>query len=124
MVQKYPEVTKVGVIASTGAIKLELFQKELQANGLQSIIMSDSEQLTYFTEPIYKPWGVKAGFVTGKPQERIYQAIDILQKKGAELIIAGCSELPLVIKDNPEGITIINSIDIGLQKSIRVCLDK
>ena len=121
--QQHPAVKNIGIIASTGAIKLELFQKELQVKGLQPIIMSDSEQMSYFTEPIYKPWGIKAGFTTGRPKECIFQAIEILQNKGSDLIIAGCSELPLVIKENPEDIIIIDSIDIGLKKAIQVCLN-
>jgi len=124
MVSKaYPDIGKIGVIASTGAVKLELFQKALAAHDLESVILSDNEQRTYFTEPIYDPWGIKAGFITGKPKERLCRAVNILREKGAELVIAGCSELPLVLKDTTTEIPVIDAIDIGLQKAIQLCLN-
>ncbi len=124
IVEEYPDINKIGVIGSTGAIKLELFQKVLEENNRQPIILSDDEQETYFTEPIYEPWGIKAGFVSGKPKDRLCQAVNILREKGAELVIAGCSELPLVLKDTSLGIPVIDSIEDGLRTAIQLSLNR
>lgn len=123
VVTDYPDIKTIGVVASTGAIKLELFQKAIRAKGLEALVMNDDDQKKYFTEPIYEPWGIKAGYITGEPKERLQNAVTILKNNGAELVIAGCSELPLVLKDTDIGIPIIDSIDIGLQKAIQLCLN-
>ncbi len=113
---------KVGVIASTGAIKLELFQNQLQKFGIEAIIHNDSAQKTFFTEPIYETWGIKTGHTTGRPKELINQGAGALIEAGAEAIIAGCSELPLVMEDRELPVPLIDSIDVLLGVAIERCL--
>ena len=113
---------KVGVIASTGAIKLELFQKQLQAHGIEALILNDADQKAFFTEPIYESWGIKTGHITGRPRELINQGAQTLIEAGAEAIIAGCSELPLVMDDKDLPVPLIDSIDIMLGVAIKRCL--
>jgi aspartate racemase len=113
---------KVGVIASTGATKLGLFQKQLQNHGIEALIMNDAYQLAYFTEPIYESWGIKTGHTTGRPRDLINRGAQTLIEAGAEAIIAGCSELPLVMDDHELPVPLIDSIDILLGTAIMRCL--
>jgi len=48
-------------------------------------------------EAIYGKEGVKAGFTTGQCQKDISDAIDGLVAEGVEVIILGCTELPLLL---------------------------
>ncbi|MEW5794950.1 MAG: amino acid racemase [Candidatus Zixiibacteriota bacterium] len=113
---------RVGVIASTGAIKLGLFQKQLLQRDIEALVLRDKDQEFYFTEPIYAPWGIKAGNVTGQPKERLRQGAQILIESGAEAIVAGCSELPLVFKPEEFPVPLVDTIDILLETAIRKCL--
>lgn len=117
----YPGVKRVGVLASTGAIKLELFQKRFKARGIESIILDDEDQKTYFMEPIYAEWGIKAGHTTGKPKERFSEAVGILRKGGAEALIAGCSELPLVLSQDEMDMPMIDANEILARKAVDCC---
>lgn len=113
---------KVGVIGSTGAIKLELFQSKLRDHGIEALILNDSDQLEFFTEPIYESWGIKTGHTTGRPRDLINRGAETLIDAGAEAIIAGCSELPLVLSDRELPVPLIDSIDIVLGVAIQRCL--
>jgi len=117
-----PEINKIGLIASTGAIKISIFQKRFHSFGIKTITMDDENQEKYFTEPIYEDWGIKAGNTTGKPKERLLRAVAILVESGAEAIVAGCSELPLVLTQKDFSIPLIDSIDILAKAAINRCL--
>ena len=43
-------------------------------------------------------------------------------EKGADAVIAGCSELPLVLKQERMGFPLVDAIDILLSSAIRHCL--
>lgn len=113
---------QVGVIASTGAITLGLFQKQLKKLGIDALVFNARDQEHYFTEPIYAQWGVKAGTVTGQPKERLNQGAQRLIDSGAEAIIAGCSELPLVFSAEEFPVPLVDTIDVLLETAIQSCL--
>jgi aspartate racemase len=117
-------IKNVGIIASTGAVRIGLFQKALERFGLHGITLTPENQETYFTEPIYAPWGVKAGNCFGKSAERLVKAAEILIESGAEAIILGCSELPLVFNKRKADVPLIDAIDVMLKTSINFCLGK
>jgi aspartate racemase len=48
-------------------------------------------------DTIYGKEGVKAGFTTGQCQSDIAAAIDGLIAQGIDVIILGCTELPLLL---------------------------
>ncbi len=48
-------------------------------------------------EAIYGKQGVKAGFTTGQCQEDIAAAVEGLIAEGVEVVILGCTELPLLL---------------------------
>jgi len=114
---------KVGVMATNGTITLRLFQKQLNRLGIEALVMNDADQDRYFTQPVYEPWGIKAGMVTGLPKERVHQGAQILIDAGAEAIIAGCTELPLVMSPDEFSVPLIDAVDVLLENTIRQCLN-
>ena len=48
-------------------------------------------------EAIYGKHGVKAGFTTGQCQEDIAAAMEGLIAQGVEVVVLGCTELPLLL---------------------------
>ena len=119
-----PGVKSVGILASTGNIKMSLFQNKFQKAGIRPIVFGDRDQETYFMEPIYKEWGIKAGYVTGKPRERFLEGAHLLIHSGADAIVGGCSEIPLVIKPDDLKVPLIDSIDILISSAIGRCLGR
>jgi aspartate racemase len=113
---------RVGVIASTGAITLGLFQKQLKKLDIEALVLNPQDQEHYFTEPIYAEWGIKSGFVTGRPKERLIQGALRLLDGGAEAIVAGCSELPLVFNAEEFSVPLVDTIDVILETAIQNCL--
>lgn len=119
---KLPEVRKAGILASTGAIKVAVFHRWLSNYGIETVVLRERDQEAYFMEPVYAPWGIKAGNYTGKSRERFLKAVEILVELGAEAIIGGCSEVPLVLNQNDVAVPFVDSIDILLQAAVTLCL--
>ena len=112
-------VKYVGILASEATIKNDLYQKQLKMQGYQPLILSDSDQKNLINEAIYSEKGLKAGFINSENEDLVISACDNLIARGAEVIISGCSELPLVLDSNKCTIPLVDSATTLAQ----VCVD-
>lgn len=119
-----PRVRKAGVLASTGAVKTCVFQKALTRVGIEPVVLKDEDQERYFMQPIYEPWGIKVGNIGARPRKRFERGAQILVENGADAVIAGCSELPLVLSQERMSFPLVDTIDVLLQVAINHCLAK
>ncbi|MCK5594749.1 aspartate/glutamate racemase family protein [bacterium] len=94
--KEFPNIRKVGLLSTRGTIKVGLYQKELRGFGVE-VIKPDEKAQDMIAEAIFGREGIKSGYLEGKSKKLIYNAIDNLINKGAELIIGGCTEIPLVV---------------------------
>jgi len=63
-------------------------------------------------EAIFGKQGVKAGFTSGRPKEIIQSVAQTLIRRGAEAVIAGCTEVPLVLKEEDIEVPFIEPLQI------------
>ena len=90
--REHPEVRQVGVLASTGTLDTGLYREALAAVGLRELVPGADEQCLVM-KAIY---GVKAGRVS-EPRDQLRSVAAALVSAGAEAIIAGCTEVPIVL---------------------------
>jgi len=95
--KKYPDISRVGILATTGTIKSGIYGRVLKESGFELMHIDGRQQDTLIMEAIYGNKGIKAGF-TEEPRKLLEQAAGILCERGAEVIIMGCTEIPLVLK--------------------------
>ncbi len=108
---------KVGLLSSTGTQVSRLFQNKFGEAGIEVIVPEGEEQQAVM-ETIFGAKGIKAGFISGRSKQFIVIAAEKLIAKGAEAIIAGCTELPLVLKASDIFVPLIEPMDILARKSI------
>jgi len=101
--EAFPALRKVGLLATSGTVSSGVYRRELEDHGLQEVVPSPQEQ-TRVMNAIYGPEGVKAGFTSASGIADMDAAIDDLVAQGAQIIILGCTELPLLLPD-PERVT-------------------
>jgi len=104
LISKYglEEGDSIGVLATSGTLETGLYHEALQQRNLIPV----SPQLhgmvqTGVMEAIYSSeFGVKG---INRPTEesllRIKQAVEDLEERGAKIVIAGCTELPLLLSE-------------------------
>lgn len=109
--RKFPGIKKAGLIGSTGTLKSRLFHDIFAKQGIEVIAPDDKEQ-ELVMEAIFGSKGIKAGFTLGIPREIILKTARLLIEKGAEAIIAGCTEVPLVLKEEDIPVPLIDPLQI------------
>ncbi|AIM36880.1 aspartate racemase [Sphingobacterium sp. ML3W] len=93
--------TKVGLLATSGTVQSNVYLDVLSEFGFE-VIIPDEEHQKYVMESIYGERGVKANFTAGICKDNILKAVDFIIRKGADVIILGCTELPLMFPDESE----------------------
>ena len=100
----------VGLLATSGTLRSRLYHEPLEARGLQAISPFDLDgeelQLRYVMEPIYGPWvdgrhqggGIKTEGGSRRTQALLEEAARRLVGAGADVLIAGCTEIPLALE--------------------------
>lgn len=111
----YPDVEKIGVLATSGTIKTGLFEKYLTNTDI--IYPSAETQDEMVMKAIYGANGIKSGNTEGEPLDLLKRASNELINKGAELLIAGCTELRLVLRDYHVNVPLIDPMEV-LAKAI------
>ncbi len=112
-----PELKTAGLIASTGTLKSGLFHNAFAGAGIDLLTPGEEEQMRVM-EVIFGLQGVKAGFIDGPCRERIVDTARSLVERGAEAVIAGCTEIPLVLKGKDISAPLIEPMRIIAQASI------
>ncbi len=115
--KKFPGIKKVGLIGSTGTLKSRLFDDVFAKEGIEVIAPDESGQ-EQVMEAIFGKQGIKAGITFGSPKETILQIANDLIKRGAEAIIAGCTEVPLVLNEDDIPVPLIDPLQILAEVSI------
>jgi len=100
-----PPVHRVGLLATTGTVRAGLYQDWLGRAGLQAVLPTDDEQEDLVTTAIR---AVKAGDRGSGVSELLEVAGASLVRRGAQVIIAGCTEIPLVVGEWCASIPVID----------------
>ncbi len=104
----------VGVLAVDACLEMKLYQNALAKAGIRPVLLTPDSQRT-FMELIYR-------IKSGDSGETVRRAMTTLARKleaqGAEVIIAGCTEIPIVLTaDDIEG-ELISSTDALVERTI------
>lgn len=104
----------VGVLAGDACVAAGLYQNALQAAGV-TCIMPDANTQKSLMELIYR---IKSGD-TGDTSRRVAATIARkLEAQGAEVIIAGCTEIPIVLTADDIDGELVNSTDVLVERTI------
>lgn len=99
----HPAIKRVGLLATTGTVQGGRFEKRLLESGIRTLL-PESEDQERVMSTIYSIKGLGAEEVHKESKEIMIDVANHLIKKGSEGIIAGCTEIPMVLE--PEDITV------------------
>lgn len=107
-----PTGAKVGVLASSGCLDARLYQDALAARGLHALVPEGDSKDAFMTL-LYR---IKAG--DNNVRDDMRQLAEGFVKQGAHAIIAGCTEVPLVLSASDLSVPLINSTDVLVARTI------
>lgn len=111
-----PGADRVGVLATDGCLRAGIYQAALANKGLSPALLSSEEQ-EVFMRLIGK---IKAGDQGDDVAAAMGDLALALIGRGAQLIIAGCTEIPLVLKNDMLDVPLILSTDVLARKTIEL----
>ncbi len=114
--EQMPKIKKIGLLATRGTQKTGLFQTFF--NDIQKeIIVPDENRQPEFSEAVYGEQGIKRGFKE-KPGKMLCGLTEHLKQKGAEAVIAGCTEVPLALMPADIDIPLIDPLAISAKVAV------
>lgn len=111
IINDYPEVTTVGLMGTTGTISGGLFQKQLASDGIKTIVPDETQQ----SKVMAAIYDIKNSQPTRSRKEitsDLVATAESLISKGAQGIVAGCTEIPLALNQQHLSVPYFDALSI------------
>ena len=109
-----PQPHSVGLLATTGCIDADLYQSALAKFGIEALVPQGSAR-DRFMQVLAR---IKSGDTGAGTKAEMIAVAQTLIDAGAETIIAGCTEVPLVLSPEDISVPVVNSTDCLVQATI------
>jgi len=116
----FPSIKNVGLLATKGTYKTGLYNSFFKEKNIEILIPSPLEQ-DKIMDIIYK---IKKNILTKEMKNQIIKIAEKQIKKGAQAIIAGCTEIPLILKNEDLKVPVIDPTNILAKKAIEEAKNK
>ena len=110
-------IKKAGLLASDGTVQSGLYHKALVQRGIEVIVPSPKTQ----EQVMAAIYGVKSGEFT-RSARAAGEAAEELIEAGAGGVIAGCTEIPLILKDGDVSMPVIDATLALARAAVREAL--
>ncbi len=118
ILNKYPDTRHIGLLATSGTIKSGVYNKAFENENLSTLPLTDNFQKRVM-DVIYS---VKSGN-QDKVTSIFQDCITDLESQNVDLIIAGCTELPLLVPEITSTIPILDPTRILAKAVVKFALD-
>ncbi|MCU6501716.1 aspartate/glutamate racemase family protein [Rugamonas sp. A1-17] len=90
---------RVGLLATSGTIQSRVYH-DAAAGAPFELLVPDQAHQELVMRAIYGERGIKAGYLEGECRDDLMLALTHLAQAGASVVILGCTELPLLLREN------------------------
>jgi aspartate racemase len=111
-----PGAKAVGILATDGCLRANVYQDAMVGQGIEAVLPARQEvgELMTLIERI------KGGDQSDAVATRMADIADKLIEQGAEAVIAGCTEIPLVLNHTMIDVPLISSTDVLAEKTAAI----
>lgn len=114
--RRVPHVAKVGLLATRGTRASRLYHDRIEAMGWSVVDLREPEQ-SRLDELIGK---VKLMPVAVADREETGQLITALARRGADSVVAGCTEVPLLLPEQTR-LPVVDATDVLARAAVAYC---
>lgn len=111
-----PAAERVGLLATCGTVETGLYHQALALHGLLAVTPEADEQVNYVDAAIE---AVKGGDVSCEVGQRLATAAEHLVTGGAQVLLAACTEIPLVLTPAMVSVPLLDPTLILAQAAVR-----
>lgn len=116
---KKTKIKKVGLLGTKFTMEYDFFKSKLTAQNIETIIPENDDR-DFIHNTIFNELG--SGILLNKTKERYLNIIHKLMDAGAEGIILGCTEIPLLIKPEDITVSLFNTAEIHSAAAVKFAL--
>lgn len=115
--ENYPDVKKVGLLATTGTIESGLYNEELEAKGFEVLTPVDSIEINMVMKAVY---GIKSKTDHQQNEDLLAIAGQNLSDRGAGVIVLGCTEIPLAYNPERVDLPVVNATKVLAERAVEM----
>lgn len=119
LVRRLPNIRNVGVLASNGAVKVRIYHKSCEKFGINVIDLPPELQSKLHESIVNSDYGFKYCGRTEKCVADATEAANYLVEHGAEALIMGCTEIPLILADASFPVPLVNPNEIIAEVAVK-----
>lgn len=113
----YPGLKKVGLLATNGSVESRVFLEYLS----KEVVTPDNMNQIEVMDIIYGKDGIKAGNISKEVVDRLKKVTNqLLIEEEIEAIIAGCTELSLVMSEDNMDIPVLDPITLLAKRVVEI----
>lgn len=117
---KKQQLKKVALLGTKYTMQLDFYKDKLAAQGITTIIPGDQE-IEFINTAIYTEMG--KGIFLPATKEKFLDIISKLIRQGADGIILGCTEIPLLIKQEDCSVPVFDTTKIHSSAAVEFALE-
>ncbi len=112
--ENHPDLQSVGLLATDGCLQAQLYETALESHGIEVLTLTADRQKA-FMDLVYE---IKGQGVDQNIRSAMMAMTDELIELGAQGILAGCTEVPLVMTADDLSVPFIDSTEILAEQCV------
>ncbi|RCW40119.1 MULTISPECIES: aspartate/glutamate racemase family protein [unclassified Halanaerobium] len=114
------DIKKAALLGTKFTMEEDFYRDRISKYGIE-IIIPDKKQREVIHNTIYSE--LISGVIKDSSRKKFVEIIESLQKKGAEGVVLGCTEIPLLIKNNDSPIEVFDTTYLHAKNIVNFSLD-
>ena len=114
------QLTKVALLGTKYTMQLDFYKNKLAAKNIETII-PPADEIEYINTAIYEEMG--KGVFLPERKEDFLKIIQQLKVQGAEGVIFGCTEIPILLKQEEIDMPVFNTTQIHVNAAVDFALN-
>ena len=123
LVNHHPEIKTAGLLATSGTIDGGRFAGHLADHGIATVV-PDIDNQEALMNAIYKIKGSQDSAVRAQCKASLISTATHVVEQGAQGIIAGCTEIPLELKQEDLSVPFFNSLEILATAAVNTAIGR
>lgn len=118
--REFPGIRRVGLLATSGTIQSGIYQEALRSHGITTLIPTLDTQQNMVMQAIQQ---VKAGSTATETRDLLARAGRELVDDGAEVLLAACTEIPVVLTPDSVPVPLVDATDVLARQAVSLALE-
>jgi len=107
---------KIGLLGTKFTMEMDFYRQKLESFGLEVITPEKQETREYIQFTLREELGI--GFINPATKEKYKEIVKELVDRGAECIILGCTEIPMLVSQDDFEIPVLDTTKIHSQSIV------